>query len=326
MPKVTIGVPTYNRAAHLGHALAQILGQDFRDIEVIVSDDASTDSTPDVVRNFRDQRLVYRRNESNLRIPGNLNAVLERAKGEYIIFLHDHDSFHPSLISQMVRVLEARPEIGFVFSGLAWTDHLGQGYRELLEELPPTIPKRELVRNMLESRDFSCPVNACGMVRRSTYEAMGGRYDDRFGFLSDVDMWYRIGLEFDIGYIRQPLITCKAREPGHEFGALNWQLIRWTLDIHRTNLERYCALEPGKRSKLQQLYRAKANRVLFRSMLRAIASGDRRKWHEGLDCLADHGSGAVLLAAHILRRIPSVFISALLAAGHAVRQRLRATA
>lgn len=160
MPKVTVGVPTYNRADHLRNALVQILAQDYRDLELIVSDDASTDSTPEIVRQFNDDRLIYSRNESNLRIPGNLNAILSRARGDYIVFLHDHDSFHPSLVSRMVRVLDTNVDVGLVFSGLAWTDHLGLGYRVLLEDFPELIPKRELVRHMLESRDFSCPVNA----------------------------------------------------------------------------------------------------------------------------------------------------------------------
>lgn len=313
-PRVTVGVPTYNRASYLRNAITQILSQDFRDFELVICDDASTDATPEVANGFSDERLIYSRNDINLKIPGNLNRILSQARGEYIVFLHDHDSFHPSLLSRMVRVLDENNSIGLVFSGLGWTDHLGGGYRELIEDLPEKVKAPSLVRTMLESPDFSCPINACGMVRRSIYEAAGYRFDERFGFISDVDMWFRIGLQFDIGYIPEPLIVCRSREPGHEFGSLNWRLVRWTIEIQRTNLARYCNLVPESRERLAKNLRTKVNALLASSMLRAVASGQRSNWDEGIGCLQEYGTSLIRGMARLLALIPAAVVLFLLAA------------
>lgn len=299
-PRVTVGLPTYNRAIHLRSAIKLILAQDFQDFELLISDDASPDATQDVVSDCRDERIRYSRNSSNLKIPGNLNQILRKARGEYIVMLHDHDSFHPSLLSRMVRVLDADSAVGLVFSGLAWTDHLGNGYRELIDDLPERMSGLSLVRSMLKNTHFSCPVNACGMVRRSAYEAAGSSFDDRFGFLSDVDMWFRIGLKCDVGYLREPLIVCKAREPGHEFGALSWPLVRWTVEIQRTNLERYCTVQPAERAELGAALQSKTNALLAISLLRALAGGNRAQWEEGMRCVRDFGTGLLRYLVRLL--------------------------
>jgi len=317
-PRVTVGVPTYNRSAHVGHAVGQKLAQDFDDFELIVSDDASTDSTTETVQAFRDPRLIYHRNAANLKIPGNLNQIMSLARGEYLIFLHDHDSFDPTLLSRMVRILDENPAVGMVFSGLGWTDYEGNNYRAILEDLPERIEHPDLARRMLENPDFSCPVNACGMVRRSAYEAVGYRFDDRFGFVSDVDMWYRIGLRFDVSYIREALITCRGREPGHEFGSLNWRLVRWTIEIQLANLERYCEQVPDQRAVLSTILRSKTNTLLLASQVRTLVSNQRSDWDVGIRCLREFGTGSARVVGRLLALIPGVVVSQLVSIGQVI--------
>jgi glycosyltransferase involved in cell wall biosynthesis len=81
MPKFTIGVPTYNRAKWIGNAIECALGQTYRDLEVIVSDIASTVSTADVVRKFGN-RVRYIRNETNIGAARNYCKLVELATGE----------------------------------------------------------------------------------------------------------------------------------------------------------------------------------------------------------------------------------------------------
>ena len=311
-PKVSVGVPTYNRGAHLGHAIGQILAQDFTDFELLIFDDASTDDTTQVVGTFDDPRVLYTRNETNQKIPGNLNRILAKARGEYIVILHDHDSFHPTLLSRMVRVLDTHPSAAFVFSGIGWTDHLGGDYREFIEDLPEKFTGRELVRSMLLSKDFACPINACGMVRRAAYDSVGGRFDDRFGFVSDVDMWFHLGMHFDIGYVASPLIVCRSREPGHEFGSLNWKLVQWLIEIQRVNLERYCTGSPEEREILEKALETKTNGILRASMLRAIASGDYSQWQTGVECLKKYATGLLRHVTRVMHASPAALVNLVL--------------
>src|SRR5574337_525468 len=91
-PRISVVMPTYNGERFLRAALESILGQSFRDFEVIVIDDGSTDSTPAILREFaaKDPRVIVLTNDHNLGIAGATNRGLAVARGEYIA-LHDHD-------------------------------------------------------------------------------------------------------------------------------------------------------------------------------------------------------------------------------------------
>jgi glycosyltransferase involved in cell wall biosynthesis len=93
MAKFTIGIPTYNRALYLGRALKSACDQTLPDVEVLVSDNASTDETPDVVRSFGD-RVRYHRNGENIGMWPNFAQLAQMAGGEYFSWLQDDDLIH----------------------------------------------------------------------------------------------------------------------------------------------------------------------------------------------------------------------------------------
>lgn len=93
MPRFTIGIPTYNRADLLRQSLASAVGQSSPDVEVLVSDNASTDETPQVVRSFGD-RVRYHRNPSNIGSWPNFARLVELAGGEFFSWLQDDDLLH----------------------------------------------------------------------------------------------------------------------------------------------------------------------------------------------------------------------------------------
>lgn len=112
-PMVSICVPTHNRRKLLGLALASILKQDFERFEVLVGDDASTDGTEDMVRQFSDPRIKYIRNERNLGQVGTQNKLVNLAQGKYVIFAHDDNVLLPTMIRKCVDVLERNPDVVF---------------------------------------------------------------------------------------------------------------------------------------------------------------------------------------------------------------------
>src|SRR5262245_40129939 len=90
-PLVTIGIPTYNRAHYLRESISAALAQSYSKIEVIVSDNASTDNTKDVVLALSDSRIVYSRGEQNVGAENNFARVLQLATGKYFGWLQDDD-------------------------------------------------------------------------------------------------------------------------------------------------------------------------------------------------------------------------------------------
>ena len=88
-PKVTVCLPTYNSGEFLRYAIDSILEQTFTDFELIISDDCSTDNTPEIIRSYleKDSRIQYLQNSHNLGLFPNWNRCLESASGEYILSL-----------------------------------------------------------------------------------------------------------------------------------------------------------------------------------------------------------------------------------------------
>jgi glycosyltransferase involved in cell wall biosynthesis len=125
MPRVTAFIPTYNRARFLPHAISSVLAQTFDDLRLIVSDNASTDETPDVVARFDDPRLEYVRQPENLGLLGNHNWFLERVDSDYSLILPDDDLVYPQLLERTVAELDRRPEAGMAHAAFDVIDEDG---------------------------------------------------------------------------------------------------------------------------------------------------------------------------------------------------------
>ena len=118
MPKVSVCIPTYNRAEILPYAVHSVLKQSYGDFELIICDDASPDNTPDVVKQWQDPRIRYIRHPVNIKRSRNMRSGFEAAKGEYFIKFDDDDALTPQFLEKTVMVLESNPEVDFVC-----TDH-----------------------------------------------------------------------------------------------------------------------------------------------------------------------------------------------------------
>lgn len=126
-PRVTIGMPTYNRRdGYFPQALASALAQDFADLEVLVCDNASTDGTSEYVAGLDDERLRYLRHEVNIGANANFNSCLEHASGDYFLLLHDDDLVDPDFVSRCLAALGDGPDVGLVRTGSRVIDADGE--------------------------------------------------------------------------------------------------------------------------------------------------------------------------------------------------------
>ena len=119
MPFITVAIPTYNRARLLDRCLRSVFASQFDEMEVLVSDNASTDSTQDVLSSFDDPRLRYWRNPTNLGMEQNLLSVVEAAKGEWVFCLTDDDYLIPGAFDRYISMLKSKDEYGVVLSTLS---------------------------------------------------------------------------------------------------------------------------------------------------------------------------------------------------------------
>jgi glycosyltransferase involved in cell wall biosynthesis len=118
-PFFSIVIPTYNRAGLLRRVLRSLQDQKFEDVEIIVSDNASTDDTPAVVREFGYEELQYYRQESNIGPAANFESALSHARGCYVIFHQDDDLLHPEFLRRAYSALVGRPEV-VIYGSAVW--------------------------------------------------------------------------------------------------------------------------------------------------------------------------------------------------------------
>lgn len=230
-PPVSVCLTTYNRGPVLALTLDSILAQKMGDFELIVNDDGSKDSTEEVCRDYeaRDSRVRYYRNPRNLKMPGNLNAAIERSSGALVANLHDGDVYDPELLLKWKNALDENPDAAFVFNALESLDRDGKHACFHTHPFGSRIEVLDLTRYMLTRLDS--PVWGTVMARRSAYDR-SGLFRSEFGFISDVEMWMRLNLDYPVAYLSEPLISITPREVTHPYAYIDWKLEQILIRMH----------------------------------------------------------------------------------------------
>ena len=200
MPRVSVIVPTHNRALSLCRAVDSVLNQSFRDLEVLIIDDASTDHTADFVADCGDDRVRYYRHDENRGESASSNTGLLLARGEYIAFLHDDDVWLREKLAKQVSLLDASgPQVGAVYTGYIRSD-LNSG-RQIATVLPKE--RGDVLRALCAGNCIGGP--SVVLVRRDCFERVG-RFDEQLVAWPDYDMWIRLARQYHFDFVREPLV------------------------------------------------------------------------------------------------------------------------
>lgn len=125
--KLSVIMPVYNAERFLAEAIESILNQTYRDFEFIIINDGSTDRSEEIIKSYHDDRIVYVKNETNLKLIKTLNKGIDIAKGEFIARMDSDDVSLPDRFERQIRVFEKHPEVDFI-NGRAY-DINEQGFR-----------------------------------------------------------------------------------------------------------------------------------------------------------------------------------------------------
>lgn len=180
-PLVSVGVPVYNGEDYLRQALDALLAQDLDDFEVIVCDNASSDATGEIAREYaaRDGRFRYHRNQRNLGLSGNFNRAFELSRGKYFKWAA-HDDLHPK---QMLRicttVLEGDPTAVICASAVAIMDDDGEVFEEWhpsvdLKSPPPQVRFHRLMWTLEETHPLFAVMRSDALRRTPLYRPFVG--------------------------------------------------------------------------------------------------------------------------------------------------------
>ena len=252
MPLVSICIPAYNAEATIAETLDAVLSQDYPLLDVVVSDNQSTDNTKAIVQEYanRGVRYVYPsegRPDWAAGMPSyigayiNSNFVLTQGHGDYLCLFHADDLYEPSIVRKQVLVMLENPQVGAVFTQAKTIGEDSCPIRMGITKLPKELKgQREfdfssLFNVTLAHRNILLAPSV--MLRRSVVDKVGGFNERQFLTAADVEMWLRIAhAGYQIAVIDEPLL--KYRISLKQFGS-QYNKLRTSLADYFMVVEQY---------------------------------------------------------------------------------------
>ena len=234
MPKISVVIPTYNRADLISETLDSVLAQTYRDFEVIVVDDGSTDDTIKLLSKYgQDIRIIGQENQG---AGSARNTGIREAKGEFIAFLDSDDLWLPKKLERQIAFLDRNRDLSWVYTDVEVFDGesgrklyiLGQCSRLYEGDILPYL----FLKNFIPSSTL--------LVRRSIFNEIGAF--KTLPMAQDCDMWLRIAALYPVGLIAEPL----ARYRIHRERISSGHKWKTKFNIHITIIEQACAREPAR--------------------------------------------------------------------------------
>lgn len=193
-------IPTYNRANMVAEAVQSVLKQTYRNIEIIVVDDGSTDNTREVLKKYQ-QKINYIYQDRSERSKAR-NKGFRHSKGNYVAFLDSDDLWLPTKTEKQVEVLNSQREVGLVYVGVQFID---------IDGMPCSVDicwdasEREVLYEDLMTHNVITGTTSSAMIRRTCLDKVG-LFDESMHTCEDLDLYRRIARYYEFCKIDLPLV------------------------------------------------------------------------------------------------------------------------
>jgi glycosyltransferase involved in cell wall biosynthesis len=199
-PRVSVVIPTYNRAPLLGRAIQSVLNQTYQDFEVIVVDDASTDNTEGIVKGFNCGKIKYIRHEKNKGGAAARNTGIKEANFDYIAFQDSDDEWLPEKLEQQMNIFKTvPPDVGVVYTGFWRVEGIKKTY---IPSSQVRLKEGYIHYSLLEGNFVTTPA---AVVKKECFEKAGA-FDESLPRFQDWELWIRISKYYQFKYINEPLV------------------------------------------------------------------------------------------------------------------------
>ncbi len=289
-PRISVILTSFNHGNYIKQAIDSVLEQSFKDIELIIWDDASTDHSWEVIQSFHDPRIKAFRNQTNSGpVYGVNKAIAEIAQGEFIAIHHSDDSWCRNKLLKQIKIVESTSEIGAIFT---WVEYIDENNKIIKNDWCNTNANRwELLRGIYYG--INRLAHPSVLIRKSCYESVG-LYKHGLTQTADVEMWSRLLLNYDIFIIEEKLTKHRLFSDGsNSSGSTNNSAIRtqneW--NILRKNFLNHCLPEMFAKIFPEMAPKTKDSYDQMRPLL-AIAAlrpeAPASAWGFGLNLLHEH--------------------------------------
>jgi len=198
-PLVSVILPTYNRASLLPRAIKSVLDQTYKNFELIIVDDNSTDNTKKIVNDFKDERIKYIWHKENKGAAASRNTGIKMAKGEYIAFQDSDDEWFPEKLDKQIKVFESLSlQYAVIYSGF-W--YIRGGQKKYLPSSGILSKEGDIFKVLLNGNFITTQVVLC---RKECFKKVG-LFDEKLPRLQDWELWIRISKKYLFQYINEPL-------------------------------------------------------------------------------------------------------------------------
>ena len=207
--KLTVVIPVYNAEQYIEETIHSVLTQTYRDFEVVIVNDGSTDRTREIIDEIAqsDERIRII-NKPNTGVCETRNKGADEAKANYLCFLDADDIFLPTNLEMKVAFLEQNPDIGLVHADVALIDEHSNKINQILSG-----KSGDILDDLLLWNGTCIPAPSSIMVRREVFEKVG-KWDASFSTAADQDFFFRVAAHYKIGRIPEVLTQYRIHMSG----------------------------------------------------------------------------------------------------------------
>ena len=218
LPLVSICIPTYNRANYIKKAIDSALGQTYKNIEVIVVDNASTDNTDEIVSAYNDPRLRYVRNSENMGLFGNFNRCIELYNGDFLHILHSDDYIDSDFTEKCVDFFNKHPDVWLTSTSSRIISSEISIDTKVFES-DTVLKNPDGLKKILSERCYiSCP---SVMARRGLYEDKNiGKFTLEYPYSGDYYQWIKVTRKYNVGYVSDAWLNYQTSEISESYRLL----------------------------------------------------------------------------------------------------------
>lgn len=217
-PLVSVILTNYNHSKYVAEAIESVLMQSFKNFELLIIDDVSSDNSCQVIQNYKDKRIKFIKNKTNLGQCRTTNLGISLAQGKYVTHICSDDRFSTvDKLQKQVDFLEnpKNSSYGAVFT---LANPITENGEKLLDISNPHYDIFDKAKNRTSYDwlrffffEFNCLCFPSIMLRKECYKALGV-FDSRYTLMLDLDMWIRLVLKYDIHVIQEKLIDFRVGE------------------------------------------------------------------------------------------------------------------